>query len=67
MEPPMVAMMPPTRNQKLAMVKLERLMTNCVGAGSAWPKLLKSSAKTGMTQMSRMPVTKTAAATMQAG
>ena len=32
------------------MVKFERLMTNCVGAGSAWPKLENSSAKTGMTQ-----------------
>ena len=36
------------------MVKFERLMTNCVGAGSAWPKLVNSSAKTGMTQTSRI-------------
>jgi hypothetical protein len=47
--PPAVAMMPPMMNQKLLIVKFERLITNCVGAGSAWPKLLKRSAKTGIT------------------
>ncbi len=37
------------RYGKYAIVKFERLITNCVGAGSACPKLWKSSAKTGMT------------------
>ena len=56
-----------TRYQMWAIVNSERFMTNCVGAGSAWPKLLKTSAKTGITQISRIVVTMTAAATMHDG
>src|SRR5262249_39852379 len=55
------------RYQTCSIVKLERLMTNCVGAGSRCPKLEKTSAKTGITQMSRTAVTRTAAATMHEG
>src|SRR5262245_3634878 len=55
------------RYQKFAIRKFDRLITNCVGEGRSAPKLLKTSAKTGMTQMSSTRVTMTAADTMQAG
>jgi len=38
------------RYQKFAIRKFERLITNWVGDGSSAPKLLNTSAKTGMTQ-----------------
>ena len=52
---------------KYATVKLLRLMVNCVGAGSAWPKLENSSAKTGITKINSTAVTPTATVTIVAG
>ena len=47
--PPIMPMIATMMYQKYAIVAFERLITNCVGVGSAWPKLWKRSAKTGIT------------------